>query len=100
MDELFSKLKSSEVDHRVTARIENPTDSHSLALISSSWSNANPSSRMYSLSSLVSLPNEDYDVLGEDDLALLLRRFERMLENRSSLDAREDSSAATLDTFR
>jgi hypothetical protein len=55
---------------------------------------------MYSLSSLVSLPNEDYDVLGEDDLALLLRRFERMLENRSSLDAREDSSAATLDTFR
>jgi hypothetical protein len=34
VDELFSKLKSSEVDRGVRARIENPTDPHSLALIS------------------------------------------------------------------
>jgi hypothetical protein len=32
----------------------------------------------------VSLPDKDFDVLGEDDLALLLRRFERMYENRMS----------------
>jgi prephenate dehydrogenase len=34
MDELFSKLKSSEVNRAVRAKIENPTDAHSLALIS------------------------------------------------------------------
>jgi hypothetical protein len=30
------------------------------------------------------LPDKDFDVLGEDDLTLLLRRFERMYENRMS----------------
>jgi hypothetical protein len=30
---------------------------------------------MYSLSSLISFPNEEYDVLGEDELALLTKRF-------------------------
>jgi hypothetical protein len=73
VDELFSKLKSSEVDRGVRARIENLTNPHSLALISSSTTNANESSRMYSLSSLVSMPDEDFDVLGKVDLALLSR---------------------------
>jgi hypothetical protein len=36
---------------------------------------------MFSLSSLLSLPYEEFDVLGEDELALLTRRFERMHEN-------------------
>ena len=39
VDELFSKLKSSEVDRGLRAKIENPTDSHSLSLISGSGSN-------------------------------------------------------------
>jgi hypothetical protein len=30
----------------------------------------------------MSLPNEEFDVLGEDELALLTKRFERMRENR------------------
>jgi hypothetical protein len=34
VDELFSKLKSFEVDHGVRAKIENPTDPNSLALVS------------------------------------------------------------------
>jgi hypothetical protein len=44
MNELFSKLKSAEVDRGMTAKIEGPTDSHSLALINVSKvkSNANP----------------------------------------------------------
>jgi hypothetical protein len=84
VDELFSKLKSSEVDCGVRAKIKNPTDPHSLAVVSGSRTNANMSSRQFSLSSLVSLPDEDFDVLGEDDLALLSRRFERMYENRMS----------------
>jgi hypothetical protein len=54
MNELFSKLKSAEVDRGMTTNIEGPTDSHSLALISGSKgkSNANPSTRMFSLFSL------------------------------------------------
>jgi hypothetical protein len=84
MNELFSKLKSAEVDRDMTAKIEGLTDSHSLAFVGGSkgTSNANPSTRMFSLSSLMSLLDEEFDVLGKDELALLTRRFERMHENR------------------
>jgi hypothetical protein len=34
VDKLFSKLKLSEVDRGVRAKIENPTDPHCLALVS------------------------------------------------------------------
>jgi hypothetical protein len=33
VNELFSKLKSTEVDRGITAKLEGPTDSHSLALV-------------------------------------------------------------------
>jgi hypothetical protein len=84
VNELFSKLKSVEVDWGMTAKIEGPTDSHSLALIGGSKGkyNANPSTRMFYLSSLMSLPDEEFDVLGEDELSLLTRQFERMHESR------------------
>jgi hypothetical protein len=36
MNELFSKLKSAEVDQGMTSKIEELTDSHSLALIGGS----------------------------------------------------------------
>jgi hypothetical protein len=81
VDELFSELKSSEVDRVVRAKIENPTDPHSLALVSGSRTNANMSSRQLSLSCLVSMPDEEFDVLGVEDLALLSRQFERMYTN-------------------
>jgi hypothetical protein len=83
VNELFSKLKSAEVDRGMTAKIEGSTDSLSVARIGGSKgkSNANPSIRMFSLSFLMSLLDE-FDVLGENELALLTRRFERMHENR------------------
>jgi hypothetical protein len=83
VNKLLSKLKSTEVDQGMTAKIEGPTDSHGLALIGGSKgkSNSNPSTRMLSLSSLMSFPDDEFDVLGEDELALLTRRFERMHEN-------------------
>jgi hypothetical protein len=84
VDELFSKLKSSEVDRGVLAKIENPTDPHSLALVSGSRTNANMSSRKFSLSCLVSMPDEEFNMLGEEDLALLSRRFEGMYTNRKN----------------
>jgi hypothetical protein len=102
LNELFSKLKSAEVDRGMTAKIERPTDSHSLALIcgSKGKSNANPSARMFSLSSLMTMPDEEFDVLGEDELALLTRRFERMHENRANMrrNTRTYFSAASRDT--
>jgi hypothetical protein len=84
VNELFSMLKLVEVDRGVTARLESPTDSHSLALVGGSGanSNADASSRMYSLSSLMSLLDEEFDVLGENELVLLTKRFERLHENQ------------------
>jgi hypothetical protein len=65
MNELFSKLKSVEVDRGMTTKLEGPTDSHSLALIGGSKgkANTNPSTKMFSLSSLMSMPDEEFDVL-------------------------------------
>jgi hypothetical protein len=40
---------------------------------------------MFSLSSLISMLDEEFNVLGEDELALLTRRFERLLENRVNM---------------
>jgi hypothetical protein len=83
VNELFSKLKSAEVDRGMTAKLEGSTDSHSLALVGGSKgkANTNPSTRMFSLSSLMSMPDEEFNVLGEDELALLTRRFEKLHEN-------------------
>jgi hypothetical protein len=52
VNKLFSQLKLAEVDRGMTATIEVPSDSYSLALIrgSKGKSNANPSTRMFSLS--------------------------------------------------
>jgi hypothetical protein len=89
VNELFSKLKSAEVDRGMcmTAKLEGPTDFHSLALVGGSKgkANTNPSTRMFSLSSLMSMPDEKFDVLGEDELTLLTRRFERLHENRVNM---------------
>jgi hypothetical protein len=83
VNELFSKLKSAEVDRGMKAKLEGPIDSLSLALVGGSKgkANTNPSTRMFSLSSLMSMLGEEFDVLGEDELALLTRRFERLHEN-------------------
>jgi hypothetical protein len=87
VNELFLKLKSAEVDKGMTTKLEGPTDSHSLALVGGSKgkTNTNPSTRLFSLSSSMSMPDEEFDVLGEDKLALLMRRFERLHENQVNM---------------
>jgi hypothetical protein len=84
VDELFSKLKSSEVYRGVCAWIKNPTDAHSLALVSGSRTNTNIYSRHFSLSCLVSMPDEEFDMLCEEDLTLLSTQFERMYTNQKN----------------
>jgi hypothetical protein len=69
------------VDRGVSAKIENPTDPHSLALVSGSRTNPNMSLRYFSLSCLVSKLDDEFDVLGEEDLAFLSNWFERMYTN-------------------
>jgi hypothetical protein len=66
VNELFLMLKLAEVDRGMTAKIEGPTDSHSLTLVGGSKrkANTNPSTRMFSLSSLMSMPDEEFNVLG------------------------------------
>jgi hypothetical protein len=102
VNELFSKLKSAEVDRGMAAKIEGPTDSHSLALVGGSKgkANTNPSTRMFSFSSLMSMPDEEFDELGEDELALLTRQFKRLHENRVNIGGTRGhaSSAANQDT--
>jgi hypothetical protein len=87
VNEMFSKLKSAEVHRGMTAKPEDPADSHSVSLVGGSKGKANthPSTRMFSLSSVMSMPDEEFDVLGEDDLVLLTRRFERLHENRVNM---------------
>jgi hypothetical protein len=87
VNELFSKIKSAEVDRGMTAELEGPTESHSRGLVGGSKgkANTNPSTGMFSLSSLMSMPDEEFDVLREDEPALLMRRFERLHENRVNM---------------
>jgi hypothetical protein len=87
VNELFSKLKSAEVDRGMIDKLEGPSDSHSIVLVGGSKgkANTNPSTRMFSLSSFMSMPDEEFDMLGEDELALLTRSFERLLENRVNM---------------
>jgi hypothetical protein len=84
---LFSKLKSAEVDRGMTAKLEGPTDSHNLALVGGlkGKANTNPSTMMFSFSSLMSMPDEEFNMVGEDELALLTRRFGRLHENRVNM---------------
>jgi hypothetical protein len=82
LDDLLSKLKSAEVDKKLQTKHEGSID-HSLALVGGSKgkANTNPSCGQFSLSSLMSIPDEEFDVLGEEELALLSRRFDRLHEN-------------------
>jgi hypothetical protein len=79
VNELFSKLKSAVVDRGMTAKLEGPSDSHSLALVGGSKgkANTNPSTRLFSLSSLMSMPDEEFDVIHQDVLFVLLDVYAR-----------------------
>jgi hypothetical protein len=70
VNELFSKLKLAEVDRGMTSKLEGPTDFHSLALVGGSKgkANTNPSTRMFSLSSLMSMPDEEFNGAADEEV--------------------------------
>jgi len=75
VDELFSKLKSIEIDPQSRAKLENPS-APTMALVSESGgSSANPSPALFALSSLMSITEEQVEVLGDDELALVINRL-------------------------
>ena len=77
VDELFSKLKSTEIDHQTRAKLENPS-ALTMALVSGnggSSSLTNPSQASFALSSLMSVTEEQTEALGDDELALVISRF-------------------------
>jgi hypothetical protein len=60
VDELFSKLKSTEIDHRTRAKLDNPS-THTMALVTGtggSNSLTNTSQSLFALSSLMSISEE------------------------------------------
>jgi hypothetical protein len=83
VDELFSKLKSTEIDHQTRAKIENPS-APTMALVSGGVSASSSSPAMFALSSLLSITEEQVESLGDEELALVASRFTRFHNNRMS----------------
>jgi hypothetical protein len=73
IDELFIKLKSTEIYYQTQAKIKNPS-ALTMTLVSSNGSSylANPSQISFALSSLVSVTEEQMEVLGNNELALVI----------------------------
>jgi hypothetical protein len=82
VDELFSKLKSTEIDYQTQDKIKNPS-APTMALVSGNDSSslANPSQVLFSLSSLVFVIEEQLEALRDDELALVINRFSRFHNN-------------------
>jgi hypothetical protein len=75
VDELFSKLKSTKIDLQSRAKIENPLAPTMALVPGSGRSSSNSSPTMFALSSLMSISEEQVEVLGDNDLALVINRF-------------------------
>jgi len=83
-DELYSKLKSIEIDHQTQAKLDNPS-AQTMALVTgtgSSSSLTNTSQPLFALSSLASVSKEQLEVLGDDELALVINRLSWFHNNR------------------
>jgi hypothetical protein len=74
VDKLFSKLKSTKIDHQTRAKIDNP-GAPTMALVSGGGSTSNSSPAMFALSSLLSIIEEQVESLGDEELAIVASRF-------------------------
>jgi hypothetical protein len=82
MDELFSKLKSTEIDFQTQAKLKNPS-APTMSLVSGNdpSSLANPSKMSFALSSLVSITEEQLEALRDDEMALIISQFSWFYNN-------------------
>jgi len=83
--ELFSKLKSTEVDIQLRTKHEGHVkDPNTLALVTSSGQAANANSRpsAFALSALLSVTEEQLEEIGDDELALFAKKIKRFCNNR------------------
>ncbi|XP_066380053.1 uncharacterized protein [Miscanthus floridulus] len=87
-DELYSKLKSKEIEIVSKRKLKNPTAASSsdvpMALVSGNKTNtnANPNVSSFALSSLCHVADEELEVLDDDQLVLLSNKFKRVYDNR------------------
>ncbi|XP_066324527.1 uncharacterized protein [Miscanthus floridulus] len=86
-DELYSKLKSKEIEIVSKRKLKNPTSASSdvpMALVSGNKTNtnANPNVSSFALSSLCHVADEELEVLDDDQLVLLSNKFKRVYDNR------------------
>ena len=78
VDELFSKLRSTEIDNKSRAKLESPFNP-TMALFSSlSESSANTSHLCFALSSLYQSSRWRCLVLGDKELALIMNKFKHL----------------------
>jgi hypothetical protein len=80
VDELFSKLKSTEIDHQTHIKIEKPC-APTMALVSRGVSSSKPSPCLFALCSLLSITEVHVESLG-DELVLLASWFTWFHNNR------------------
>jgi hypothetical protein len=74
VDELFSKLKSTNIDYQTRAKIEN-TCAPTMALVHGGGSSSNPSPAMFTLSSLLTIIKKQVKSLDDEELELVASRF-------------------------
>src|SRR5579859_5065034 len=84
LEDLYSKLRSTEIDIKSRAKLESPpASSHATALVVSSRASlTNPVLGAFSLSALLSVSEEQVDELDDEELALITKRFVRFNDNR------------------
>ena len=89
-DELFSKLKSTEIAKMTWIGLGNPLSQNMVLVFgpgggnqsAAGFSCANTSSSGFALSSLVSVTKEQVNALDDEDLALIVKKFTRFYNNR------------------
>src|SRR5579859_4846553 len=83
LEDLYSKLRSTEIDIKSRAKLESPpASSHATALVSGSRaSSTNPVLGAFSLSALLYVSEEQVDELDDEELALITKRFVRFNDN-------------------
>src|SRR6266498_793080 len=81
LEDLYSKLRSTEIDIKSRAKLDSPPTHHTALVSDTRSSSSNRSLGVFSLSSLLSVSEEQVDELGDEELGLITKRFVRFNDN-------------------